>query len=286
MVMYKTLISTGNLIEKLGNPEWVIIDCRFALTDIEQGRRDYLEAHIPGALYAHLNEDLCGKIIPGETGRHPLPPVDTLVKTFSKWGIDSHVQVIAYDDSGGAMAAARLWWLLHWLGHDAVAVLDGGWSIWKDQNLPIKTGMETRKPLTFIPDLKEEIHSSAEDVLKMSNDRGSLILDSREIERYRGEFEPIDPIAGHIPNALPAPYKENLNSQGKFLQPEILRKRFKALMGDIPANRTVFYCGSGVTAAQNVLALAYAGLGQAKLYAGSWSEWITDSKHPIAMGSK
>jgi len=282
--MYKTLISTNDLVERLENPDWVIIDCRFALTNTEQGRRDYFEEHIPGALYAHLDEDLCGEIIPGKTGRHPLPPVDSLVNSFSRWGIDTQVQVIAYDGSGGAMAAARLWWLLRWLGHEAAAVLDGGWPLWKDQNLPVKTGPETRKPRTFIPDLREELCASTAEVLLMSVDRGSLILDSRAVERYRGEYEPIDPVAGHIPGAQPSPYQENLDPQGRFLQPGVLRQRFEALMKGIPMERTAFYCGSGVTAAQNILALAHAGLGEAKLYGGSWSEWITDSQHPVATG--
>jgi thiosulfate/3-mercaptopyruvate sulfurtransferase len=284
--MYKTLISAKELAERLRNTDWVIIDCRFTLIDTEQGRRDYNVAHIQGALYAHLDEDLCGKIIPGKTGRHPLPPIEDLVNTFSKWGIDSQVQVVAYDDNGGAMAAARLWWLLHWLGHEAVAVLDGGWSLWRDQDYPMGIGTEIKNSRKFIPDLRKELNVSTKDVLREIKDQGSLILDSRAIERYRGEIEPIDPVAGHIPTAKPAPYQDNLDSKGKFLQPEILRRRFKDIMGAVPAKSTIFYCGSGVTAAQNVLAVAYAGLGDAKLYAGSWSEWITDPRHPVATGNE
>jgi thiosulfate/3-mercaptopyruvate sulfurtransferase len=284
--MYKTLISAKELAERLRNTDWVIIDCRFTLIDTEQGRRDYNVAHIQGALYAHLDEDLCGKIIPGKTGRHPLPPIEDLVKTFSRWGINSQVQVVAYDDSGGAMAAARLWWLLRWLGHEAVAVLDGGWTLWKDQGHPVGTGAEIKNSRKFIPDLRKELHASTKDILREINDQGSLILDSRAIERYRGEIEPIDPVAGHIPTAKPAPYQDNLDSKGKFLQPEILRRRFQEITGSVPAKSTVFYCGSGVTAAQNVLAVAYAGLGDAKLYAGSWSEWITDPRHPVATGNE
>jgi thiosulfate/3-mercaptopyruvate sulfurtransferase len=255
-MIYSTLISVPELIPNIGDPNWVIIDCRFSLEDPESGRQGYLDAHIPGALYAHLDEDLCGPVIKGQTGRHPLPSIESFTEKLGDWGINSSVKVVAYDDAGGAMAASRLWWLLRWLGHYAVAVLDGGWREWLSSGQPVRSGV----------------------------DPGLLIVDSRAEERYRGEVEPIDPVAGHIPGAINAPHQNVLNEHNRFLEPEKLQAYFTKLLGDFSTKETVFYCGSGVTAVQNVLALAHAGLGDARLYAGSWSEWITDPARPIATG--
>jgi thiosulfate/3-mercaptopyruvate sulfurtransferase len=281
---YTTLISTAELAEHLADPDWAVVDCRFSLEDRERGRHDYQQAHIPSAFYAHLEEDLSGPVIPGQTGRHPLPEIDGLARRLSEWGLDSRVQVVAYDDASGAMAAARLWWLLRWLGHEAVAVLDGGWPPWQREGRPTQSGVECRAPRTFIPQPRPELLASASEVLALLNNPNFHLIDARSPERYRGEHEPIDPIAGRIPGAVCAPYLENLGSDSLFLPPEQLRARFESLLENAPPDRAIFYCGSGVTAAHNLLALAHAGLGDARLYAGSWSEWITDPERPIEKG--
>lgn len=277
---YTTLISTAELNQHLTRPDWAVIDCRFVLTDTENGRQAYRQTHIAGAVYAHLDEDLSGPIIRGQTGRHPLPEIETLVQTLSNWGIDAGVQVVAYDDSGGAIAA-RPWWLLRWLGHQAVAVLDGGWQRWQAEERPIRSGVETRPARNFTPQPQPHLLADAAEVLKIRTDPTFRLLDSRSADRYRGQNETLDPVAGHIPGAICTPYAENLGPDGRFLPMETLRSRFQISLGDVPAERAIFYCGSGVTAAHNVLALAHAGLGQARLYAGSWSEWITDPNRPV-----
>jgi len=281
MMSYTTLISTQELAAHLEDPNWAVVDCRFALADIEKGRQEYQHSHIAGAVYAHLDDDLSGPIIPGKTSRHPLPEIETFVQTLSNWGIDNKTQVVAYDALGGAFAA-RLWWMLCWLGHEAVAVLDGGWPRWQKEGHPVRSGTETRQPQTFTPRPRPELLVEAADVLALRTDPNYHLFDSRSADRYRGENETIDPVAGHIPGAVCLPYASNLGSDGSFLPPEALRARFQEQLGDIPCERAVFYCGSGVTAAHNILAMAHAGLGEARLYAGSWSEWITDPERPVA----
>ncbi|OQZ02199.1 MAG: sulfurtransferase [Candidatus Brocadia sp. UTAMX2] len=283
---YNTLIAVSELINHLANPGWTIIDCRFSLDDSERGHREYLDAHIPGAIYAHLSKDLSGHIISGKTGRHPLPEPKTFGRTLSNWGIDDNVQVIAYDDKGGAMAAARLWWMLRWLGHDAVAVLNGGWPQWQKNNYPVAGGAETRKQRSFIPKIRNNFVFNSEDVLKILHNQNFRLIDSRSADRYRGENETIDPVAGHIPGALSIPFTGNFDADGLFLTSIDLKIRFQHVLGDTPPEPVVFYCGSGVTAAHNLLALAHAGFADARLYAGSWSEWITNPDNPITQGSK
>jgi len=282
---FTTLIDPETLQAHLEDPDWVVVDCRFSLSDPAHGRRAYQEAHIPGAVYAHLDEDLSGPIVAGRTGRHPLPDPDWLARKLSAWGIDHRTQVVAYDDAGGAFAA-RLWWLLGWLGHDAVAVLDGGWPRWVREGRPVRGGIETRPSRTFVARIRPERVVSADEVLQHLHDPCWRLLDARAPERYRGEQEPIDPVAGHIPGAVNAPFAENLTPEGTFRLPEQLRQRFEALLGDVPPERVICYCGSGVTAAHNLLAMAHAGLPGARLYAGSWSEWITDPRRPVARGAE
>lgn len=281
-----TLISGSELVNHIANPDWAIIDCRFALDDSSRGHREYLNAHIPGAIYAHLSKDLSGQIISGKTGRHPLPELKTFVHTLSNWGIDAHVQVIAYDDKGGAMAAARLWWMLRWAGHHAVAVLNGGCSQWLKSNYPVTRSAETRKQRSFVPKIHNDFVFSSEDVMKVLHNKNFRLIDSRSTDRYRGENETIDPVAGHIPGALSVPFTGNLGADGLFLQQKDLKLRFEHVLGGITPERAVFYCGSGVTAAHNILAVKVAGLGDARLYAGSWSEWITNPDNPIERGSQ
>jgi thiosulfate/3-mercaptopyruvate sulfurtransferase len=285
---YTTLISPEELLPQIHNPDWAIVDCRYWLQDSEKGRRDYLRSHIPRAVYAHMDEDLSGAVIPGQTGRHPLPDPADLAAKLSAWGIDDNVQVVACDDRGGAMAA-RLWFLLRWLGHNSVAVLDGGWPHWVQAGFPTREGAERRNARPFIPRVRPELVISTVQVVEsvtMGSTPRLTLVDSRTPERYRGEQEPIDPVAGHIPTAISLPYPENLDEQEHFLPPDALRARFQSALGSTPPELTVFYCGSGVTATHNLLAYTHAGLGEARLYAGSWSEWITDPGRPIATGSK
>jgi thiosulfate/3-mercaptopyruvate sulfurtransferase len=284
---FNTLISADDLAVRLEDPDLAVIDCRFTLGNIERGRQDYLQVHIPGAVYAHLEEDLCAPVSPGITGRHPLPSVEQLVDRFSYWGIDETVQVIAYDDwpGIGLATAARLWWSLRWLGHESVAVLDGGLERWLSQGLPVRVGEENRERLHFTPTLQPELLVTSNEVERGLNDGGMRLLDARSADRYRGENETIDPVAGHIPGAISAPFTANLGVDGLFLPPAVLQQRFEALLDGTDANQVVSYCGSGVTAAVNNLAIARAGLGDARLYVGSWSEWITAPDRPVDRGS-
>ncbi len=280
---YQILISPRELANHLTDPNWAVIDTRFTLGQPERGRQDYLIAHIPGAVYVHLEEEMCAPVIQGKSGRHPLLPLPETVALFSRLGIDQTVQVVAYDDwtpISGAVAA-RFWWMLRWLGHERVAVLDGGWQAWIAEGLPTRSGEETRTFRTFTPRLQSSLYASSEDVKIALQNPTWKVFDSRTADRYRGENETIDPVAGHIPGALNAPYIENGQPNGCFRPNEELRERFTKLLGETPAHQTIFYCGSGVTAAVNVLALKHAGLGDARLYVGSWSEWITDPQNPV-----
>ncbi len=278
---YTTLISTTDLADHLTDPDWAVIDCRFAVADKGRGRRDYLAGHIPGAVYAHLDDDLAGPVIAGVTGRHPLPDLEAFARTLSGWGVGPGVQVVAYDDAGGAYAA-RLWWMLRWLGHEAVAVLDGAWQAWVAEDRPTVAGQETRPERVFIPHPRPELLATATEVDAIRLDPGWRLLDARGADRFRGENETLDPVAGHIPGALSLPYAGNLAPDGHFLPPEALAARFAAVLGDAPSQRVVCSCGSGVTAAHDLLAMLHTGLGEGRLYAGSWSEWITDPARLVA----
>lgn len=284
--IYTTIISTLDLAERLDDERVAIVDCRFSLGDPGWGRRAYLEGHIPGAVYAHLDQDLCSPIIPGVTGRHPLPEVDVLSEKLAAWGIGEGIQVVAYDDlrAVGLASAARLWWLLRWLGHGAVAVLDGGWGAWQRESRPLRSGEEKRQRRDFKPRLRPELLVNAHQVELILEAGSGKVFDSRAADRFRGENETLDPVAGHIPGAVSAPFMDAFRPDG-HLQPESeLRQRFQSLLGQSRAQEAVFYCGSGVTAANNLLAMAHAGLGEALLYAGSWSEWITDPQRSVATG--
>lgn len=281
---YTTLISTHELQSHLNNPDWAIVDCRCQLKDVLYGQHAYEEAHIPGAVFADLNHDLSGEIIPGTTGRHPLPPVEIAAQRFSAWGIDAGTQVVTYDDAGGALAAARLWWMLRWLGHDRVAVLDGGWQKWQQEGRQTHSGVEHRSPRRFVPNLRPDVEMDAHDVHHAIGDSSFRLFDVRTAERYRGETEPIDSVAGHIPGAISAPYPENLTPDGTFKSPQELRAMYRALLGDLQPEQSAFYCGSGGTAPLSILAVLHAGLGESKLYAGSWSDWILNPERPIRIG--
>ena len=279
---YQTLISADELVTHLDDIDWVIIDARFAIAQPDLKRQEYLQAHIPGAVYVRLNDDLSGPITPGVTSRHPLPSPEAAAEFFGRCGIGPGVQVVVYDDQGGALAAARAWWMLHWLGHEAAAVLDGGWQNWQQAGYPVRSGEEQRTRREFPVRLRPGMVVDADQVESFRLDPAYKLIDGRSAERYHGLNETIDPVAGHIPGAINAPYSENLSADGLFRSPEELHSRFKALLGNTPPYRAVFYCGSGVTAAHDILAMEVAGLGESRLYAGSWSEWITDPKRPLA----
>lgn len=280
---YSTILSTTELLAHLDDPDWAIVDCRFTLVDTEKGWRDYQRAHIPGAVYAHLDRDLSGPVIPGRTGRHPLPEVERFVETLSAWGIDKQTQVVAYDDAGG-VTAGRLWWMLRWMGHDDVALLDGDWRAWQRAGLPVVSGVETRAPRRFVPRVRPLLQVDTEDVLANLHSPQRKLIDARSPERYCGENETIDAKGGHIPGAVSAYYGPNLTSDGYFLPAEQLRRRFVDLLQETPPDHCVLYCGSGVSAAHNLIAMEIAELPGARLYVGSWSEWIADPARPIATG--
>lgn len=263
----------------MDEPDWVIVDCRFWLEDPEKGRQDYLAGHIPRALYFDLDEDLSGPVVPGESGRHPLPHPETLAAFFGAHGIGNRTQVVAYDDRGG-MIAGRLWWLLRWLGHTQAAVLNGGLAAWQAEGRPETGEVPVPVPQPFTLDLQQHLVVNAAQVLENFGDPGRMLVDSRAPERYRGEVEPIDPVAGRIPGAVNYFWSQNLDAKGFFEIKDVLRGRFSDMFADIPAEQVTFYCGSGVTAAHNALAVAHAGLGMPKIYAGGWSEWIEDASRP------
>ncbi|RIZ71779.1 MAG: sulfurtransferase [Methylococcales bacterium] len=276
---YTTLISASLLNQNLNNPNWIIIDCRFSLANYDAGHYAYRHGHIPHACYANLNKDLSAQ--PTElTGRHPLPDFNLLTKKLGDWGINHQTQVVVYDDAGGAFAG-RLWWLLRCLGHDKVAVLNGGIQHWQKLGYALTTSLPCTQPSTFRAYLNCSNWLTARQVENHLAKKDICLIDARSPERYRGEQEPIDPIAGHIPLALNRPLTLNLDKQGLFLSPETLAQQFKALIATTSATQVVHYCGSGVTACHNLLAMEYAGLKGSKIYAGSWSEWISNKNRTI-----
>ncbi len=256
----------------------VFVDCRFNLADPAAGQTAYDADHIPGARYADLDKDLSGEIIPGVTGRHPLPEQDDLIHTIRTLGISNDQPVVAYDSGNGAHAA-RLWWLLRSLGHGEVWVMDGGLASWCNQGLPTTDEIPTVATTDFEARDSLCLYLDAEAVSTSTRQ----ICDARDLERYQGKHEPIDPVAGHIPGALCLPFVNNLTPEGTFKQPELLHQQFQqaGIHLDQPV---VCYCGSGVTACHNILALRHAGYPEPYLYPGSWSEWITDPSRPVATG--
>jgi thiosulfate/3-mercaptopyruvate sulfurtransferase len=277
----RTLISTSTLSERLDDPSFVVLDCRFQLAAPDWGEQEWAAGHIPGAAYVHLDRDLSGPRT-GANGRHPLPDVAALAVTFGRLGITDGVQVVAYDQDSG-MFASRLWWLLRWLGHDAVAVLDGGMAKWLAEGRPVSRGAEGRQAAVFRPDPRPQMMVDAAQVAAHVGDlaAGWRLVDARAPERYRGDIEPLDRVAGHIPGAANHFYLANLDERGTFRTPDELRGQLRAALGDVDPARVVCYCGSGVTACHNLLALEHAGLAGAKLYPGSWSEWSSDVARPV-----
>jgi thiosulfate/3-mercaptopyruvate sulfurtransferase len=285
--MPSTLIEPPELAAHLDEAGWAIIDCRFDLARPDWGAQVYAAGHIPHALYAHLDHDLSAPRT-ARSGRHPQPQVEALAITFARFGIDEHVQVIAYDQGTGAFAA-RLWWLLRWLGHAQVAVLNGGLAAWERAGLPLSSAIEPRAPRRFRASADPRRVVSDSEVAQLVSSGAlqsgeQLLIDARSADRFAGENETIDPVAGHIPGARNHPFAANLDAQGRFLDPGQLRQGWEKTLRGACAQRLISMCGSGVTACHNLLALEAAGLPGARLYAGSWSEWITDPTHPVARG--
>lgn len=276
------LVTPQTLAEHLTDPDWALFDCRFSLADPDLGRRAYATGHIPGARYAHLDEDLSGPI--GlDTGRHPLPDPERLAEKLGRWGVDANTRVVAYDDAGGGFAV-RLWWLLRWLGHPSAALLDGGLGAWAGQGRSLTAEVPVPEQRLFQARPCEAGWVTTT-VLAANLGRDDIrVVDARAPERFRGEIEPIDPVAGHIPGAINLPFAGNLTQDGRFLPPQQLRARFTAALGNRPPQQVVHSCGSGVNACHNLLAMELAGLPGSRLYAGSWSEWIRDPARPIALG--
>ena len=278
------LISPQQLAERQQQPGLVILDCRFALEDTSYGQRSYANGHIAGACFADLERDLSGPVSKGKTGRHPLPDPQTLVERLQYWGINQDSDVVLYDDGPGAFAA-RAWWLLAWLGkRDGVFILDGGLKAWHAAGFPLSLDAPVIEPGSFVGTPDNRLVLDAEHLQKRLGQPGLTLIDARAQPRFRGEVEPIDPVAGHIPGAQCAAFNENLGSDGRFLPAEQLKQRFAAQLQGRSPDELVAYCGSGVTACHNLFALSLAGYPLGKLYAGSWSEWITDPQREIATG--
>jgi thiosulfate/3-mercaptopyruvate sulfurtransferase len=278
--VYDTLISTAELARDLGRPDWVLFDVRYDLSDPGFGRRAYDAGHIPGAAFLDMNSDLAGPPGAGR-GRHPLPDVDRLAATLGAHGVGRDMQVVAYDDAGGTWAA-RLWWLLRYLGHDAVAVLEGGLPRWEAEGHPVERSVPPRRSAaTFVPALRDEMVATTTDVADALAAGSHVLVDSRAPDRFRGENETIDPVGGHIPGARNRFFRQNLAPDGGLLPPASLRREFGDVLEGRSASEAIVYCGSGITACANLLALEHAGLRGARLYAGSWSEWIADPSRPV-----
>lgn len=278
---YTTLISAADLAQQYTQAGWVLLDCRHDLANPQAGRQAYDAGHMPGAQFASLDHDLAdharslGGIF---RGRHPLPDPDAFVETLRRWGINDDSQVVAYDAQGG-MFAARLWWMLRWVGHEAVAVLDGGLPAWTAQGMPLSTEPATSSPGKLQRRTALVRSVSADDILTQ---QGLTVLDARAPDRFRGENETLDPVGGHIPGAKNRFFKNNLQADGRFKPAAQLRQEMGALVAS-PA-LAVMQCGSGVTACHNLLALEVAGMPGAALYPGSWSEWCSDPARPVATG--
>jgi thiosulfate/3-mercaptopyruvate sulfurtransferase len=278
--MHTTLVSTDLLAAHLDG--WAVVDCRFDLQNARWGDEQYRLAHIPGAVYASLSPDLSG-VPSGTNGRHPMPMPDALAATFGRLGIDRGTQVVAYDQDTGSWAS-RLWWLLRYLGHDAVAVLDGGWAKWTRESKPTRSGDETRKRTAFVPSPRPERRVELPDVVARIGDPARVLIDARAPERFEGRNETVDRVAGHIPGAVNHFFKRNLGDDGTMLPPETLRANFERVLGAHTPADAVMYCGSGVTACHNLLAMEHAGLPGTRLYVGSWSEWSSDPSRSVETG--
>jgi thiosulfate/3-mercaptopyruvate sulfurtransferase len=280
---HTTLVTTDELAAHINDPAWVVCDCRHDLADYEAGRRAYAEAHLPGARFMHLDEDLSGPKT-GVNGRHPLPHAITFTLRLAALGIDNSKQVIAYD-AQGSVFAARLWWMLRWVGHTRAAVLDGGIGAWCDAGHALTHERPAFKPATYNPSPNPALAVNSAFVATNLDKPAMRLIDARSPDRFRGENETLDPVAGHIPGAVNRFFKDNLGVGGRFKSAAQLKAEFDALLAGLSAVSAVHQCGSGVTACHNLLAMEIAGLAGSRLYPGSWSEWVSDRKRPVATGA-
>lgn len=279
--MHTTLIDAATLAAHLDDPSWVVLDARFDLANPAKGETLYREGHVPGARYVHLDTHLSGEKT-GQNGRHPLPAPEVAAARFGALGIGPDTQVVIYDGDTG-MYAARAWWMLRWVGHQAVAVLDGGFAAWQRAGQPVSTDQPTWTPVSLGTRAVDDRRVPAADVLAKLGDTSRVLVDARASDRFRGENETIDPVAGHIPGAVNRFFQLNLNADKTFKTPAALREEWAAVCGD-DASKVVMYCGSGVTACHNLLALEHAGLTGARIFPGSWSEWCSNPDRPRATG--
>jgi thiosulfate/3-mercaptopyruvate sulfurtransferase len=276
---FTTLISVADLAPHLNDPDWIVFDCRHDLVDTGIGRRAYAQSHIPGARFLHLDDDLSGPQT-GANGRHPLPDPEKFRARLAVLGMANDKQVVAYDASGGYYAA-RLWWMLRWVGHDRVAVLDGGWEAWLTVGLPVTSQLPAIKS-GALSGAAHDYTVDARFILAQLGQSRVRLIDARSPDRFRGENETLDPVGGHIPGAANRFFKNNLAADGRFKPPAELKREFSALLDALPPAQVVHQCGSGVTACHNLLAMEIAGLHGSKLYPGSWSEWCSDPQRPVA----
>ena len=279
--MHSTLVATEALAEHLDDPRWVVFDCRHDLGRPDAGREAYLSSHIPGARFMHMDEDLAGPLT-GQNGRHPLPDPAAFAAKLGTAGVGPDSQLVAYDAQGG-VSAARLWWMLRWLGHDAVAVLDGGLAKWLREERPATVALPRIRSARFEPQPRPDTVDVGF-VASHLRDPAVKLVDARSAERYRGDAEPIDPVAGHIPGSVNRFVGENLATGGVFKPAAQLRAEWQALLAGAPAEGVVHSCGSGVAACHNLLAMEVAGLSGSRLYPGSWSEWCADPRRPHVTG--
>jgi thiosulfate/3-mercaptopyruvate sulfurtransferase len=277
--MYTTIISHAELAAHLHDPDWIVFDCRHDLADTEAGRRAYSTSHIEGARFVNLDNDLSGDKT-ATSGRHPLPDAEAFCARIAALGVRSQSQVVAYDDAGG-FYAARFWWMLRWVGHERVAVLDGGFDTWTKEYLPVTNRSHAREAGDFSGTARDTPVDAAYIMNQIGSD-ACLVVDARAPDRFRGENETLDPVGGHIPGAANRLWKNNLRADGRFKSPATLNYEFTQLIGERPPRAVIHQCGSGVTACHNLLAMEIAGLSGSRLYPGSWSEWCSDPLRPVA----
>ena len=276
---WTTLVDAATLAAHLDDPTWRVVDVRHQLADTAYGDRVYAEGHIPGAAFLHCDRDLSGPVT-GSNGRHPLPAPEKLAARLGEIGIGPQTQVVVYDDAQG-MIAGRLWWLLRWLGHEAVAVLDGGLQAWQAANGALTAELPRRRPVSFVAKVRDTM-VDADYVQSFLQTSRMHLIDARSPDRYRGENETIDPVGGHIPGAVNRFFRENLQADGRFKPAAALRAEWLAVLAGAAPEQVVHQCGSGVSACHNMLAMEIAGLSGSRLYAGSWSEWCADCRRPVA----
>ena len=279
---HSTLVETDELAPHLGDPRLVIVDVRHDLADSAFGETAYAKSHLPGAVFAHIDRDLSAPRSP-HSGRHPLPTPEAAARLFGRLGIDATKQVVAYDQGSGVYAS-RLWWMLRWLGHESVAVLDGGFAKWMREGRVTRTGVEKRAAAAFTPAVRSRMRLTVDEVGEHLGDGTMLLVDARSPERFSGQPDPLDNVFGHIPGARNRYYRDSISPEGTLRPVAELRKEFAGVLGDRPPEDVVMYCGSGVTACHNLLAMEHAGLRGGRLFAGSWSEWEADPDRPVEKG--